>query len=163
MLASWVDFLRAEMYLANNDSGLARNFMQQGIQKSISKIFDFITLDSNADVSYVPSSTEVSNYLNIVSGRFNVGDINGKWNILAEQFLKAHYGNGINAYNFYRRTGYPNTLQYALTTNHGPFVRSLLYPVDIVNTNSNISQKPNAVIQVFWDVNPAFPVFPYSN
>lgn len=163
MLASWVDFLRAEMYLANSDNGLASDFMQQGIQKSIGKIFDFISLDSNADVSYVPSSTEVSSYLNIVSGSFNVGDISEKWNILAEQSLKAQYGNGINAYNFYRRTGYPNTLQYALTTNHGPFVRSLLYPVDIVNNNSNISQKPNAVIQVFWDINPAFPVFPYSN
>jgi hypothetical protein len=67
------------------------------------------------------------------------------------------------AYNFYRRTGYPSTLQPSLEPNPGNFVRSFLYPANEANLNINVPQKPNVDQQVFWDNNPPSPGFPYSN
>ena len=75
-------------------------------------------------------------------------------NILGQQHFVAHYGNGSNSYNFYRRTGYPNTLQFTVDPNPGKFVRSFFYPADEANTNQNIAQKANVDLQVFWDTNP---------
>ena len=72
---------------------------------------------------------------------------------MAEQYFVATFGNGIESYNFYRRTGYPTTLQPNLDPDPGEFTRSFYYPSNAVNTNSNISQKPDQTVPVFWDVN----------
>jgi hypothetical protein len=163
MLASWVDFMNSEMALVDGNEGAAQDYLFLGMQKSIEKVMGFISVDSGADATYTPASVDVSNYLTSVVSIFSNGDINAKWNVLAEQQFISHYGNGINSYNTYRRTGFPTFLQYHLTADPGPFVRSLLYPTDEVNDNSNISQKPGVDIQVFWDSNPAYPAFPLAN
>lgn len=163
MLASWVDFMNSEMALVDGNEGAAQDYLFLGMQKSIEKVMGFISVDSGADATYTPASVDVSNYLTSVVSIFSNGDINAKWNVLAEQQFISHYGNGINSYNTYRRTGFPTFLQYHLTADPGPFVRSLLYPTDEVNDNSNISQKPGVDIQVFWDSNPAHPAFPLAN
>jgi len=33
----------------------------------------------------------------------------------------------------------------------------------IVVANSNIDQKPNLEVKVFWDNNPDYPAFPFAN
>ena len=38
------------------------------------------------------------------------------------------YGNGVDAYNAYRRTGFPTTLQPNMEPNPGSYIRSLYYP-----------------------------------
>ena len=80
--------------------------------------------------------------------------------ILAEQYMIALFGNGIDGYNFYRRTGFPTTFQPNLEPEPGAFIRSLNYPADFVNNNSSVDPKPNQTIQVFWDNNPGtgFPI-----
>lgn len=163
MLASWVDFMQSEMALANGDSGAAQDYIALGMQKSIDKVMGSISLDPNGDVAFAPTSSEVSNYITTVGINFNNGDINTKFNILGEQQFISQYGNGINSYNMYRRTGFPTSLQFHLTADSGPFVRSLLYPVDEVNDNTNISQKSGVDVQVFWDTNPGYPAFPFAN
>lgn len=161
--ASWVSFMQAEMALIENNSNIANTFIQEGMQKSIDKVMSFINLDPDADTSFAPSSTEISNYINTVSNEFSTGNTTEKWNILSEQLFISNYGNGIYSYNMYRRSGFPNTLQYTINENPGSFIRSLLYPETAINNNTNIEQKPNGAVQVFWDTNPAYPEFPYSN
>ncbi len=163
MLASWIDFMQSEMALADGNVGAAQDFMVSGMQKSIDKVMGFISLDSGADAMYAPTSNDVSNYITSVGTIFSNGDIDAKFNVLAEQQFISQYGNGINSYNMYRRTGFPTSLQYHLTADPGSFVRSLLYPTDEVNDNSNISQKPGVDVQVFWDNNPGYPTFPVAN
>ena len=68
----------------------------------------------------------------------------------------------MDAYNFYRRTGFPSTLQPNIEANPGAFIRSMLYPQSYAATNSNAQQKPDQTVQVFWDTNPASG-FPLSN
>ncbi len=163
LLASWVDFMQAEMALNNNNSTEAENYIAAGLLKSVEKSMTFSQLDSGANANYFPSSSEISDFINSITQDFNNGTIEDKWNILAEQFFITQYSNGILAYNFYRRKGYPTTLQYHLNPNPGAFVRSLLYPTEALQNFPDLEQKPNTQVQVFWDTNPGYPAFPVAN
>lgn len=162
MLASWVDFMRAEMALVDNNASGANTFLQAGMQKSIAKAMSFGNLDPAADLSFAPSAGDVTTYINTVGAAFSAGNTDSKWNILATQQFIAHIGNGSDSYNMYRRTGYPLTLQFNVEPT-GNFVRSFFYPADEANTNSNVTQKATTGIQVFWDNNPPSPGFPFAN
>jgi hypothetical protein len=163
MLASWVDLMRAEAAMAAGNTGSAGTLLQSALTKSIAKVQTFGGLDPAADSSFFPTANDVSAYKDAIATAFNGANTDGKWNILAEQTFVSYYGNGINPYNFYRRTGYPTTLQFNVEANPGNFVRSFLYPATEANTNSNIEQKANVDVQVFWDNNPGSPSFPFAN
>lgn len=187
VLASSVDFWRAEFALANGQSGQAAGFVNSGITKSLTKLTtefsntldpeyngaailddvvfdpatgDIITSSTSADL--IPDSGDISDFANSQSSLIT-GTSDSSWNVLAEQFFTNQYGNGIDTYNFYRRTGYPKTLQFNLEASSGNFVRSFYYAADEANTNDNINQKENQDQKVFWDNNPSSPGFPFSN
>ncbi len=157
LTAAWVDFMQAEIAMVNGNTGDAQTFMSAGITKSIAKVQSFVSLDSSADTSFEPSNADVTSFITSVETAFNAADMEGKWDILGEQYFIAVFGNGIESYNFYRRTGYPTTLQPSLDPNPGTFIRSLFYPANEVNTNSSISQKPDQAQPVFWDTNASAP------
>ena len=169
MLASYVDLMRAEMALVAGNTAAAMARLRAGADKSIKKAITFASKDPDADLSttdqggYIPSAGDITTYLNGVEAAFTAADTNGKWNILALQQFVAHYGNGSDSYNMYRRTGYPTTLQFSIEPSPGNFVRSFLYPADEANTNSSIQQKPNVNVQVLWDNNTPSPGFPSAN
>ena len=153
LTASWVDFMRAELALDAGNSEEAKTFMLTGITKSINKVKTFINRDPGADTSFEPTQEYIDDFLKSIGDAFDKADLKGKWNILGEQYFVAVFGNGIEAYNFYRRTNYPTTLQPNLDPNPGTFIMSFWYPSAAVNTNSNIAQKPNVAQPVFWDTN----------
>ncbi|MEZ4858239.1 MAG: SusD/RagB family nutrient-binding outer membrane lipoprotein [Flavobacteriaceae bacterium] len=163
MLASDTDFMRAEVALASNNSGAASSALNAAISKSIAKVQSFVSLDPTAITTFIPSSTEVNNYISGVINNFNNASSDGKWEILATQQFIGNYGSGIASYNLYRRTGYPKLVQFNIDPNPGSFIRSFLYSASEANVNSNITQKPGVNIQVFWDTNPASPGFPTAN
>jgi len=157
LTAAWVDFLQAEMAMVNNDPGTAMSFLSAGLTKHIAKVQSYGSIDTTADLSFEPSASDVSDYISDVETAFMNADMTGKWDILGEEYFVSVYGNGIESYNFYRRTGYPTTLQPSLDPNPGTFVRSMFYPSNAVNTNSNISQKAGVGEPVFWDTNSSAP------
>ncbi len=161
-LSSWVSFMQAEIALQENDVATANSLMLEGLQKSIDKVMSFGNLDPETNPDYIPSGAEVSEFLTSISESFTNANTNDKWDILARQQLVSHYGNGLDSYNMYRRTGYPYTLQYFLNPDPGAFIRSLFYP-DAALEGGQVTQKPNVEVQVFWDTNNAYPAFPYSN
>ncbi|MDC8005590.1 SusD/RagB family nutrient-binding outer membrane lipoprotein [Aureisphaera galaxeae] len=164
MLASYTDLMVAEAALAAGNNGAAQTALQGALTKSIAKVQGFGNLDSDADDSFEPTSAEVNAYINTVTGDFASANNVGKWEILGNQNFITHYGNGLNPYNFYRRTGYPNDgLQFVIDPSPGGFVRSFFYPANEANVNANITQKPNVGVQVFWDNNPPSPGFPPAN
>jgi len=67
-----------------------------------------------------------------------------------KEFYLGAFGNGIEAYNMYRRTGYPNKMQPMLQPNPGAYPLSLKYPSTATENNSNAPQKPNNTVKVFW-------------
>ncbi|MBQ4821461.1 SusD/RagB family nutrient-binding outer membrane lipoprotein [Aquimarina sp. MMG016] len=158
LTAAWVDFMQAEIAMVNGDTPAAWTFISAGLTKSIAKVQSFVSLDTSADTSFEPTNTDVTDFIASVEAEFNAADMAGKWDVLGEQYFIAVFGNGIESYNFYRRTGYPTTLQPSLEPNPGTFIRSLFYPANEVNTNANISQKPDQAQPVFWDNNPNAPV-----
>jgi hypothetical protein len=147
-----VDFMRAEMAMvANNPTG-ARDFMLAGFDKQMAKVQAFLTgREGGTDTSLAPSDAEIAAYRAGISAGFDAADSNGKWDVLAEQYWIAHYGNGVDPYNFYRRTLFPTTLQPNLEPNPGTFIMSMYYPSNSVNNNSSISQKADQAQPVFWD------------
>jgi len=162
MLASWVDLMKAEMAMVSNPSN-GNTHLQASLDKSIAKVMTSINWDPGADASFAPTAADVSNYVTNTISDFNGASTEDKWEIFANEVLISHYGNGIDAYNFYRRTGYPHSLQYTVVPNEGPFIRTFLYPASEANTNGNIIQRSDVKTQVFWDNNPAHPTFPVAN
>lgn len=80
--------------------------------------------------------------------------VEGTMNLIAREYWIALYGNGIEAYNLYRRTGgYPRGMQPAISPTPGAFPRSFWYPVVFEARNSNAVQKTDLTGKVFWDVN----------
>tara|TARA_Y100001933_G_scaffold265252_1_gene338215 strand:- start:8959 stop:10713 length:1755 start_codon:yes stop_codon:yes gene_type:complete len=161
--AYMVDFWIAEMALASGDTGAAALALESALNKQITKVQSFGSNDPAADLSFAPSAADVSDFVADVIADFNAATGDDKWNVFAEQFLVSHYGNGIETYNFYRRTGFPTTLQPNREPSPGAFPRSMFYPNQAVTANPNITQKSDHTVQVFWDNNPAGPSFPPAN
>lgn len=176
MLASWVDFMKGEIaLLVNNDAATAKTFMVAGMTKSVEKVTTFSELTTRfvgiTDFNFGGLAQMTSFFIGDVSADYDAAATNeDKADILIQQYFVATYGNSIDAYNTYRRTGFPRTLQPNLEPNPGGFIRSFLYSANYVNRNSNATQKSGVdgsiiIERVFWDIetNPASPTFPIAN
>lgn len=163
MLSSWVDFMLAEIALSDGNNGTAQTLLISGINKSISKTVSFGSLDASANPGFEPTTNEINTFADNINMIFeNATTDEQRWNTLAEQYWVSLFGNGLDAYNFYRRTGYPSTLQPNREPEPGRFIRSFFYPADLVSNNSSVDQKSDTNQKVFWDNNPDSD-FPFSN
>ncbi|PQJ14418.1 hypothetical protein BST99_00455 [Aureicoccus marinus] len=162
LLASWVDFWKAEVAMATSPAAGKQNILD-GMAKSIAKVRTFLNLDPDADTSVTPLDADVNAFIASIDAAFDAADDTGKMNIMAEQFFVALRGNGHDGFNFYRRTGFPRTVEPNLEPDPGAFIRSFFYPANYANTNSNATQKTGVTDQVFWDTNPSSPSFPPAN
>jgi len=73
---------------------------------------------------------------------------------VGREFWVATWGNGVEAYNAYRRTGGPANPQPTIQTGAGVWMRSLIYSANYVNLNQSAQQKNSDVVnKVFWDGN----------
>ena len=158
-LSSTVDFLRAELAL-NGGTGDAKALLISGIGKSFTKVRSFISRDKAAILTTVPAITLDATYATAVSTQYDAATADGKMELLSKEFFVTLFGNGIDAYNFYRRTGYPKMIQPNIEPNPGQFIRSFFYPANETSANPNIPQKSAVTTRVFWDNNPStgFPV-----
>lgn len=155
LLASQVDFMRAEVAMAQNNPGAAATHFQNAVSKSVNKVVGFGALDASRDVSFEATSDDITAFIDAQVMAFNDASTNDdRMNLLAEQYWISQFGAGAEAYNFYRRTGFPTTLPPNLEPNPGGFVRSFPYATSEVVANPNISQKADQSVQVFWDTNP---------
>lgn len=162
LLASSSDFLIAEAAMVAGNVPAARAAVLSGLAKSVEKVTAFSAQDTGADLSFEPTPADITAHSDAIAAAFDA-DAEGGWNVLARQFFTSLFGNGIDAYNFYRRTGYPTDLEANLEPQPGGFIRSVFYPANAANNNKNITQKAEVTQQVFWDNNPASPGFPVAN
>lgn len=155
ILASTVDFWRAEAALSPGGTGDAKALTLSGAAKSINYVKSFIGRDASANITFVPAATVTTTYLNDVGVKYDAAVAGQKLNVVMTEFFISLYGQGIDAFNAYRRTGFPKTLQPNLEANPGGFMRSFYYPASESGANINVPQKANVLTQVFWDNNPA--------
>jgi hypothetical protein len=152
MMSSYVLFMIAEHHLTKPGPDLvqARSVTEQAIRRSIDRVMTFIP--SAVVAGFVPSATGINNYVTAVFGtgdtNWNTGD---KLDIISKEYWVALWGNGIEAYNMYRRNGRPLNMQPALNPNPGNFFRSFTYPAVYVVRNNQAVQKPDNKVKVFWD------------
>jgi hypothetical protein len=160
LLSSTMDFYRAEAALFTGGVGSAKAFILAGVQKSFTKVRAFGARDTGANLTTAPALTRDVTYLNEVGTAFDAATVTGQKEILAKELFISLFGNGTDAYNFYRRTGFPQRIQPNLEPNPGSFIRSFLYPANETGSNSNVTQKTTVGIRVFWDNNPTtgFPI-----
>lgn len=163
MLAAYVDFMLAESALTLGTTGDAKALLLSGIQKHMNYVRAFALSGPEASVitAFEPNATftsRVNNYLTYVGNQFDAQpNADKRLNVVGREYWLSLFGNGMEAYNMYRRTGKPERMQPALEERPGPFVRSFLYPLNYMVTNVNAVQKQNLAQQVFWDKNPASP------
>jgi Starch-binding associating with outer membrane/Susd and RagB outer membrane lipoprotein len=159
-LSSYTYFLKAEAALMLGTTGDPLALMSSGINESFNKVKGFA-----ATVAYTIPTTDTTklittfkqqNYVNKVAALYNTaGSTDAKLNVIEREYYLAAWGNGVEPYNNYRRTGKPDNFQRTLLPNEGSFIRSFYYPNAYVNFNKNATQKPTVTTQVFWDNNPA--------
>lgn len=153
MLSSYAYFMRAEaaLELGTNDSDV--EMLEDGMRASFSKVvnFDVTTLDD----SLAASATDIDDYVADVLAAYSTATDEEKLNIIMTQAFIASWGNGVEPYNNYRRTGMPLNIQPTQSSAPGAFIRSFKYPSVAIDNNTNISSKPNQAVKVFWDLNSA--------
>ena len=158
-------FLTAELYLAAGDVTNARTNLEAGIRRSIEKVqgygttisFTYPTTDTNMLLN---TTTKKNRYVKIVMSRFDeAANNNAKMDILQKEYYIALWGNGIEPYNNYRRTGYPSNMQRPVigdVSNTNYFMRSFFYPSTYATRNINFSGQKSPgtkANKVFWDNN----------
>ena len=169
MLSSFVDFMRAEAALSLSVAGDARALLKSGIEASMAKVVSFeglvsakLSLTDTVDVGggateiqtlkqiYGASDSDIKSYVNDVLAIYDAAaDDAERLDIVIKEYYIAAWGNGHEAYNMYRRTGYPSNMQPGLEPNSGQFPHTMLYPVDFVTRNSNVDQKSLGDL-TFW-------------
>ena len=163
MLAAYVDFMLAEAAITLGTTGNAKTLLQSGIKKHMDYVRAFAVAGAEgATISaFEPAATftgRVTNYIKYVDAQYDAAATNdAKMSVVGREYWLSLYGNGMESYNLYRRTGKPARMQPGLEAITGPFVRSFLYPNNYMVTNTKAVQKANLASQVFWDKNPASP------
>jgi hypothetical protein len=129
--------------------------METGIRRSFAKVLGFpATVGVSVPAGNVPSQARQDAYVAKVLAAYDAATTNdAKLDIVIKEYYLALFGNGVDAYNTYRRTCKPSNMQPMISPNPGSFIRSLLYPSVHVNLNQNVTQK-TVDMKVYWDNRP---------
>jgi hypothetical protein len=116
------------------------------------------TVGVTPSATYAATSATITNYVDLVLASFDAAATdNDKLAIIMKEYYLSTWGNGWEAYNAYRLTGYPKNMQPTVySAAPGFFIRSFYYPSVYVNRNLNAPAQKALGIKaekVFWDNN----------
>ena len=149
LTSSFVKFLVAEAALTLGTNGDPALLLEEAIRDSMEKVLGF----GNVSSDFEATDTDVDDYVNEVMASYNnAATDEEKLDIIITEYYLAAYGNSVEAYNAYRRTGYPSNIQEPINGDTN-FPRSFPYAANAVEINKSIKQKQNSE-RVFWDTNP---------
>ncbi|QKX03753.1 SusD/RagB family nutrient-binding outer membrane lipoprotein [Aquimarina sp. TRL1] len=169
LLSSFTNFMLAEASLKSGVSGDPKSYLEAGIRQSINKVIELGSTTPEMEIElvaddpdtpenerktvreiYGSSSADIDLYIEKVLERYDSLSGDDRLELVVIEYFKALFGNGLEAYNTYRRTGFPSNLQPALEPQPGEFINSFFYPEELFQQNSNVDQKPNQAVRVFW-------------
>lgn len=142
---SWMHFMNAEVAVMTGGDPTTETLA--GIRSHMNKVDDIPgapAMDQAAIDAYIA---------NFATEWTAASTLDGKLELWAEEFWITQRGNGIDAYNSYRRNGYPKNLQPMVEPDPGPFPVSMWYPQNYAANNSNVTQKTDLTQRVFWNTN----------
>ena len=143
ILSSWMHFMNAEVAVSTGGDPTSETLI--ALAQALNKTDDL----GGPEIS----PTDVSTYLAAFTSDWNTAATTEKLDMWSTEYFISMMGNGIDAYNSYRRNGYPRNLQPNIEPNPGQFPLSQYYPANYVNNNKNTSQKTAKSERVFWNSN----------
>jgi hypothetical protein len=173
MMRSYVQFMLAEARLFLGIGGLtARQYFSNGVTQSFTDVRDWTvngtfgttgvaaaTNEAATINTFYPAATyttDVNNYLASALSSFDdrlAVSPDQAMNYVGREYWIASFGNGVEAYNLYRRTGKPTGMQPVINPQPGNFPRTFWYPANFANLNNTVTQKADMSTRVFWDTN----------
>ena len=142
---SWMHFMNAEVAVMTGGDPTSETLA--GIRSNLNKVDDMTGAPAM-------DAAEIDAYIaNFATEWTLASSLGAKLELWAEEFWVTQRGNGIDAYNSYRRNGYPQNLQPMQEPNPGTFPSSMWYPQNLAANNSNVSQKNDVAGKVFWNTN----------
>ncbi|MGE5106215.1 MAG: SusD/RagB family nutrient-binding outer membrane lipoprotein [Sphingobacteriales bacterium] len=155
-LSSFTEFIKAEAALTLGTAGDPKALVESGIRKSFAKVFGYpATVGVTVPEARVPTQATQDQYVNKVNTLYdNAASNDEKLDVIMKEYYISLWGNGIEAYNNYRRTGKPSNMQPTLQPEAGDFIRTFFYPSVYVDLNKNATQKAGTLVKTFWDTNP---------
>lgn len=148
IMSSFVHFLKAEAILTMGISGNAKAEMMTAITQSIDRTTTKI--GTYPDLTAVDIAAQKAGYLNFISDFYDGLSNAKKLEMVIKEYYLASWGNGIEPYNNYRRTGYPSNMQPTLEVDPGAYYYRALYSGESVNNNPNAPANTRTT-KVFWD------------
>ncbi|MCC5937382.1 MAG: SusD/RagB family nutrient-binding outer membrane lipoprotein [Lunatimonas sp.] len=157
MLTSYmVKFLHAEMALTTDVSGNPLSLLQEGIRLSMQKVKSFGAdeMPSIVGSPFEMSDAAVENYIADITNAYASAQTDDeRLNIIMTEYQLALWGNGIEAYNNFRRTGFPDFAVTAPVMGSPAYPQRFIIPVSELETNPSLTgYQPNPFEPVFWAV-----------
>ena len=144
LLSSWMHFMNAEVNVNTGGDPTFETLI--ALEQALIKTDDL----GGPELS----DEDVSNYIAAFTSDWNAStSTEEKLDMWATEFFISLTGNGIDAYNSYRRNGYPRSLQPNIEPDPGQFPLIQYYPANYVNTNKNADQRSSKTERVFWNSN----------
>jgi len=132
------------------------DLLQDGIRLSMSKVRDFgnSEMPSIAGTSFEISESAVNEYIADVASAYNAATTDDeRLNIIMTEYQLALWGNGLEAYTNYRRTGFPDFATTAPVMGNPPYPQRFIIPVSELETNPSLATyTPDPFAPVFWNV-----------
>ncbi len=156
MLTSFmIKFLHAEMALTTAVEGDPLALLSEGIELSMQKVKNYGSeeMPSIAGSPFEMSDAAVSAYINEVQSQYSAAASDEeKLNIIMTEYQLALWGNGIEAYTNFRRTGYPDFAETSPVMGSPPYPQRFIIPVSELETNPSLADyTPDPFEPVFWD------------
>ncbi len=152
----FTDFMRAEAIVRLGIGGDAKAVLTTAVNASINRVRAFGAEKGQTLAAGLEPAQVI--YMASLGAKYDLATTDlERMQIVGDEYYKALWGNGLEAYNLYRRTSTPNDLQpiRANPGTEGPFWRSIIYPAVFANLNANSpGNEGKADRRVFWDGNP---------
>ena len=151
MMSSFVHFIKAEAILTAGVSGDAKAELIAGIDDSIDRSTRSIGAEGpQTAVAVAVIDSDQTLYTNYIKNKYDSFTPAQRLELVVKEYLIAAWGNGIEPYNNYRRTGYPSNFQPTLEPVSGSFFSTALYAASSTNNNPNFPVNDRSK-KVFWD------------
>lgn len=143
-------FMLSEAALTLGTAGDPRALMLEGVDASFTKVETFGRANDGAAPAM--SITVKDAYKTAITNAYNAATTaDGRLDVVMTEKYYANFGNGVEAFTDFRRTGKPANLPAALAP-LGPAPRRLPLPPQELSANANAPNPPPLVIdRIFWD------------
>ncbi len=143
------NFILAETALTLGTTGTVRTYLRDGVVQHLQAVNAFVGSAGNSGPQ-MPQATIDAFVARLLTQYDALTTPAARLDFVMTQKYIATYGNGIEAYNDYRRTGSP-TLRVPISPVN-PFPLRFLYSSRELTANPNAPAQNNFITPVFWDL-----------